>query len=350
MATIILTGGGTAGHCTPNLALLPYLKNNFNNIVYVGSKNGIERSLAEQAKLPYYSIPCAKLNRTDFKSNLTMPLKVISGIIAAGNIIDKIKPDVIFSKGGYVAVPVVIAASKRKIPIILHESDFSLGLANKICAKYSKKVLTSFPETAITVKNGEHVGSPIRSSIFNADKKTALKSFGFTGQKPIILITGGSQGAKVINDAVRTALPNLLLKYDILHICGKNNLLPEKTPKGYFQTEYLNNIENAFAVASVCVSRAGSNTLFEILNLKIPTLLIPLPKGVSRGDQILNAEYFQKLGLAHVLYQNALTESSLTLSINAVYANRFNLAENFSKIPIKDASKKIADIISAYAP
>lgn len=350
MATIILTGGGTAGHCTPNLALLPYLENNFNNIVYVGSKNGIERNLAEQAKLPYYSIPCAKLNRTDFKSNLTMPLKVINGIISAGKIIDKIKPNVIFSKGGYVAVPVVIAASKRKIPVISHESDYSLGLANKICSKYSKKVLTSFPETALSVKNGEYVGSPIRSSIFNADKKAALKSFGLTGQKPIILITGGSQGARAINDAVRAALPSLLPKYDILHICGKNNLLKEKTPKGYLQIEYLNNIENAFSIASVCVSRAGSNTVFEILSLKIPTLLIPLPKGVSRGDQILNAEYFQKLGLAHVLDQNSLTENSLALSINAVYANRLNITENLSKNPITDASKKIADIISAYVP
>lgn len=349
MATIILTGGGTAGHCTPNLALLPYLRQTFNNVIYFGSENGIENTLAKNANLQYYSIPCAKFDRFNKTKNFSMPLKVFKGIITAGKFLDQIKPDVVFSKGGYVALPTVIAAAKRKIPVILHESDYTLGLANKICAKYSKKVLTSFPETAKTVKNGEFVGAPIRNSILTSNKKSALKLFGFSGQKPIILVIGGSQGAKAINDAVRLALPQLLIKYDILHVCGKNNLAKEQTLKGYFQAEYINDIENAFSVASICISRAGSNTLFELMSLKIPTLLIPLPKGASRGDQILNAKHFEKLGLAHVLEQSSLTSQSLSMAIDAVYHNRLNYAENFTKTPITDASPKIANIISSYA-
>lgn len=349
MATIILTGGGTAGHCTPHLALLPYIKNDFDKIYYIGSENGIERQIIENTDIPYYSIPCAKLDRQSLTKNLKMPFKVISGVIRAGKILDEIKPDVVFSKGGYVSVPTVIAANKRKIPVIAHESDYTIGLANKISAKYCKKVLTSFPETAKTIKNGEFCGSPLRKSLFSVTKNEVLDTFGFKGNKPILLVTGGSQGAKIINDTLRLALSDLLPKYDIIHICGKNNLINEKTPKGYFQTEFMNKIENAFAVASVCVSRAGSNTLFELMSLKIPCVLIPLPKGASRGDQILNAAYFQKQGLATVLQQENLSPESLTLAINSIYANRYNLSRNFEKFPVKDASRHISRVIADYA-
>ena len=349
MATIILTGGGTAGHCTPNLALYPYLKNDFENIVYVGSENGIERNIIENTEIPYYSIPCAKLNRVNKSKNFIMPFKVLLGVVKAGKILEKVKPDVVFSKGGYVSVPTVIAASIRKIPVITHESDYTVGLANKISSIYSKKVLTAFPETAKHVKNGEYVGSPIRKSIFKASKEEALKSFGFNGKKPILLVTGGSQGAQIINKTLRKALPELLPKFDVIHVCGKNNVAQELSQKGYFQTEYINKIENAFAVCSVCVSRSGANTLFEVMSLKIPTVLIPLPQTASRGDQILNANYFQKKGLAHVLPQENLTPESLVLSVTSAYANRFNLLRNFESNPIKDASRQISRIIADYA-
>lgn len=346
MATIILTGGGTAGHVTPHLAILPYLKNDFDKIYYIGSENGIEKDIIKKANIPYFSVPCAKFNRNFNLNNLKIPFKLYSGYLKALRIIDDIKPDVIFSKGGYVSVPTILAAKKRKIPIISHESDYSLGLANKFTARYCKKVLTSFSDTALTLKNGEYVGSPIRNALFNVKKDIAIKTFGFNGNKPILLITGGSQGALTINKVVRNALSDLLPKYDVIHICGKNNLSNEHNQKGYFQIEYMNNIENAFAVASVCVSRAGSNTLFELLALKIPCVLIPLPKGASRGDQILNAEYFQKLGLVSVLPQQVLTTQALTLAVNSTYANRFNLSRNFDKTPIKDASREISNIIA----
>ncbi len=348
MATIILTGGGTAGHCIPHLAILPYIKNDFDKIYYIGSKNGIEKNIIEKAGIPYYSVPCAKLNRRICKENFKIPITVISGIIKAGKLLDKLKPDVVFSKGGYVSVPTVIAAKKRKIPVISHESDYTVGLANRFTSKYCKKVLTSFPETATLLKNGEYVGSPLRKEIFNVSRDDALKTFGFSGQKPILLVTGGSQGAKTINDTLRKALKDLLPKYDIIHICGKNNLINEKPPKGYYQTEFTDKIENAFAVASVCISRSGSNTLFELLSLKIPCVLIPLPKGNSRGDQILNAEYFQRLGLVNVLPQSVLTPSSLVFAVNSVYTNRYNLSRNFEKFPINDASRQISRIIADY--
>lgn len=348
MATIILTGGGTAGHCTPHLAILPYIKNNFDKIYYIGSENGIEKEIIGKEEIPYYSVPCAKLNRRLTFKNLSIPFKLYSGIKRAGKILDELKPDVVFSKGGYVSVPTVIAAKKRNIPVIAHESDFSIGLANKITAKYCKKVLTSFPQAAKEVKNGEYVGAPIRNKITSKTKGFALPYFGFPGDKPILLVTGGSQGATYINKVLTDALPDLLPKYDVIHICGKNNLNNKISYKGYFQTEYMDNIEYAFSVAAVCVTRAGSNALFELLSMKIPCVLIPLPKGVSRGDQVLNAEYFQKMGLVNVLPQNVLTKESLIMAVNATYANRFNMARNFEKYPVTDKSRQISRILADY--
>lgn len=347
MATIILTGGGTAGHCTPHLAILPYLKNNFDNIYYIGSENGIEKQIISDYNIPYYSVPCEKLRRNFTLKNLTIPFKVLSGIINAGKILDKLKPDVVFSKGGFVSIPTVIAAKKRHIPVIAHESDYTIGLANKISAKYCKKVLTSFPETAKQIKNGEHVGSPIRNSLFSVKKDDAIKRFGFDGKKPIILITGGSQGSKAINNAVKDSLDDLLPKFDIIHVCGKGNS-SKLIRTGYYEIEYLSDMENAFCAATVCVSRAGSNTVFELMSKKMPCVLIPLPKNVSRGDQILNAEYFEKLGLATVLPQESLTPNSLVHYVNSAYTNRFNTLRTFEKFPINDASKKIADILISF--
>lgn len=351
MATIILTGGGTAGHCTPHLAVLPYLKNDFNKIYYIGSKNGIEKQIITNASIPYYSVDCAKFKRKFCLENLKIPFKLLSGVKQAEKLLDMLKPDVIFSKGGYVSLPTVIAGHKRNIPIICHESDYTLGITNKITAKYCKKVLTSFPETAKLIKNGEHVGSPIRKNIATCNKESALKTFGFNGKKPILLVTGGSQGAKIINETLRKSLKTLLSKYDIIHICGKGNVDDKYKSKGYYQVEFMNKIENAFCVADVCISRAGSNTLFELMSLKIPCVLIPLPKGISRGDQVLNAKYFQRLGLATVLEQSSLTEQSLITAINSTLSSKSEFNKNFKKTPIIDASRKISrELIDCIKP
>ncbi len=347
MATIILTGGGTAGHVTPHLALMPYLKKDFDKIYYFGSENGIEKTIITKTGVPYFSVPCAKLQRKFTLKNLAIPFKVFNGIRAAGKIIDKIKPDVVFSKGGFVAVPTVVAAKRRGVPVISHESDYTVGLANSVTAGLCKKVLTSFPETAEKLKNGEYVGAPLRDDLFKVTKEKALARFHISGEKPVLLVTGGSSGAQAINDVVRKSLGKLLPTFDVIHICGKGNLSKEDFGNGYRQIEYISDIKYAFRAADVCVSRAGSNTLFEILSLAIPCLLIPLPKGVSRGDQVLNAEYFEKRGLVSVLPQEKLDEKSFIRAVNGVYLKRDKLRKNLELHPVTNASPKIAEILRA---
>ena len=346
MATIILTGGGTAGHCIPHLALLPYLKNDFEEIVYIGSEKGLEKGIIEKENIPYYSVPCVKLERSFSLKNLSIPFVLLSGISKAVKLIDKIKPCVIFSKGGYVAIPTVIAGKIRGVPVISHESDYSMGLANKILAKYSQKVLTSFPETAKECKNGEYLGSPIRRIRYENSKKEAYSYFGFDGKKPVLLVTGGSLGAKKINETLRQALESLLTKYDIIHVCGKGNLDENIKKKGYFQTEFITSMEKAFSVANICVSRGGANTLFELLSMNIPSVVIPLPKGVSRGDQVENATYFQKLGLISLLPQEALTPKSLILTVNATYHGKDTIINNLFNNPVRDKSRQISRILA----
>ncbi|MBQ7340088.1 MAG: undecaprenyldiphospho-muramoylpentapeptide beta-N-acetylglucosaminyltransferase [Clostridia bacterium] len=349
MATLVLTGGGTAGHCIPHLALLPYLSNDFDKIYYIGSPNGLEKNIVEKTNIEYYSVPCVKLKRSFSFDNFSIPFKLTSSIIKAGKLLDKLKPDVIFSKGGYVSLPTVIAGSRRKIPVISHESDLTMGLANKLSSKYSRKILTSFPDTATENKKFEYVGSPIRKELFNPDDRASiLKSYNFDGKKPILLVMGGSLGAKAINDAVRNALPELTKTFDVIHACGKGNLAEDIKIKGYFQTEFINKIQNAFSVCSVAVTRAGANSLFELLCLNIPSLVIPLPKGASRGDQIENADYFLKKGVINLLSQENLTEKSLLLGVLSTYSNKKIIEKNLSSNPIRDCSRKISRIIADY--
>ncbi len=344
MKTIILTGGGTAGHCTPCLALLPYLRKQFSNIYYIGSENGIEKDLVEKERIPYHAIPCTKLKREFALSNLKIPFSLYKSVKKAGKILDKLSPDVIFSKGGYVSLPVVIAAKKRKIPVIAHESDYTVGLANKLSSKFCEKVLTSFPETANELPNGQYVGSPIRdNNSFN--KQDLLKNINFESTKPILLIMGGSSGAKAINDCVDQTLKDLTQSFNVIHIRGKNKIKKKKKINGYYQCEFIDDMNALLSMTSVCVARAGSNSLFELLNKKIPTVVIPLPKGSSRGDQILNANYFQKLGLIYVLNQELLTPSSLSFAVNTVYASKDYIKKMLDNYPVKDASEKIVSIL-----
>ncbi len=235
MATIILTGGGTAGHVTPHLAILPYLKKDFDKIYYIGSENGIEKEIVERAGIKFYSTPCVKLIRKFTLKNLRIPFTLINGVRKAEKLIDLLKPDVIFSKGGYVALPTVIAASKKRVPVIAHESDLTVGLSNRITAKYCKKVLTSFPDTANTLKNGEFVGAPIRRSLFAVKKSDAVNYFNFKKEKPILLVTGGSSGAKFINEVLRNSLEYLLKTFNVIHICGKGNLSDFLLPNGIYE-------------------------------------------------------------------------------------------------------------------
>lgn len=348
MSTIILTGGGTAGHCLPNIALLPNLKNHFDKIYYVGSKTGIEKNIALKNNLKYYEISTAKLKRKITFSNLKIPIELVKGINQAKKIIKETSPNVIFSKGGYVSIPMVIAGFMCKIPVITHESDLTVGLANKIASNFSKKVLTSFPETASKVKKGLYVGPPIRQEIFNVNKDSSYQFFGFNKDKPVLLVTGGSQGAKTINLAITNILPKLLKMFNVIHLCGKGNVSPIKE-KGYYQAEFLNEIEKAFAITNVCVTRAGSNTLFELLSLKIPCLVIPLPKNESRGDQILNARYFNEKKVVNLLYQEDITDNRVYEEILKTHREKELLMSNLNGLKIKSSNEKICEVLLNFS-
>ena len=319
MKKIILTGGGTAGHVTPNLALIHFLKKEGYEVFYIGSENGIEKELVEAKGIPYYSVSTGKLRRYSSGENIKDFFRVGKGVLQATNIIRKLKPDVVFSKGGFVAVPVVLGAKANGVPVIIHESDITPGLANKISMPSAKIICTTFPETLeyVNKRKGVHTGAPIRHELFEGMIQKGLVKCKFGKRKPVLLMMGGSLGAVKLNNALRSVLPQLLDEFQIMHICGKGNLVEGlKDIVGYCQFEYVSSgLEDLLAAADIIVSRAGSNSISEFLALNKPNLLIPLSKEASRGDQILNAESFRKQGYSMVLEEERLTGEALFVKI-----------------------------------
>ena len=353
MKRIVLTGGGTAGHVTPNIALLPELKKQGYEVHYIGSKNGIEKDLMKEFDVPYYGISSGKLRRYFDVKNFTDPFRVLHGCKEAASILKKLKPDVVFSKGGFVTVPVVWAAARQKIPAIIHESDMTPGLANKLCIRYASKVCTNFPETVNMFPEGKAVltGSPIRKELFSGNKLQGLDFCGFTINKPVILIIGGSLGSAVINDAVRSILPQLLEKFQVIHLCGKGKLDESlKDTKGYVQFEYIKKeLSDLLDAADIVISRAGANAICELLALKKPNILIPLSAAASRGDQILNASSFEHQGYSLVLREEELHSESLMSAISKVYDRRKEFITTMEKSPLSDPIEKIVGIINETA-
>lgn len=345
MRKIVLTGGGTAGHVTPNIALVPKLKEADFDISYIGTYDGIERKLIEEIGIPYYGISSGKLRRYLDIKNFTDPFRIIKGYFEAKQQLKSINPDVVFSKGGFVTVPVVLAAKQCKIPVIIHESDMSPGLANKLSIPAATKVCYSFPETASQLSNEKSVltGLPIREELLLGNKLEGLKLTGFTANKPVILVTGGSLGSAKINASIRSILPILLEDFQIIHICGKGHMDRNLTElKGYKQFEYVKGeLKDLFALSDLVVSRAGANFICEILALRKPNLLIPLSRSASRGDQILNANSFQKQGFSKVLEEESLTNDSLQSAINEVY-NKKNF---YIDAMMKSGQSNAVDII-----
>ena len=352
MKRIILTGGGTAGHVTPNIALLPTLRELNYDIHYIGSYNGIERKLIEEMDIPYYGIDSGKLRRYFDPKNFTDPFKVLHGYKQARKLIKHLKPDVIFSKGGFVTVPVVISAHRKHIPVIIHESDMTPGLANKLCIPSADKVCCNFPETMKHLPENKAVltGSPIRQELLSGNKLNALNFCGFTANKPVLMIIGGSQGSAVVNDAMRGILPELLKTFQVIHLCGKGKLDSSLDHlEGYIQFEYVKKeLADLFALTDVCVSRAGANAICEILALRKPNLLIPLSANASRGDQILNANSFAKQGFSTVLEEESLTDDSLYQAIRSTYENRETFIHAMEQSHLNNAVKTITDLIQEY--
>ena len=350
MKKLLLTGGGTAGHVTPNIAMLPLLREQGCDISYIGSYNGIEKKLITEQNVPYYGISTGKLRRYFDLKNLTDPFRVIKGCFEARKLIRTIKPDVVFSKGGFVSVPVVLAAHREHIPVIIHESDMTPGLANKICIPYANKVCCNFPETVAMIPDSKGIltGTPIRAELSRGDRQTGLDLCHFTSNKPVIMVIGGSLGAQHVNEAIRSILPSLLERFQVVHLCGKGKVDESfYSTTGYYQFDYIDKeLKDLFAAADIVVSRAGANAIFELLSLNKPNLLIPLPAGASRGDQILNAQSFKKQGFSMVLPEEELTNESLYLAICNLYEHRAEYIDCMKKSSGNDSIKQIVALIN----
>lgn len=353
MKKIVLTGGGTAGHVTPNIALLPELRKRSYEIHYIGSYDGIEKKLMGEFDVPYHGIATGKLRRYFDLKNFTDPFRVIKGFGEASSLLKKINPDIVFSKGGFVSVPVILAAKHRNIPSIIHESDMTPGLANKICIPAASRVCANFPETVKELPEGKAVltGSPIRKELFSGNKMAGLEFCGFTLDKPVILIIGGSLGSVVVNEAVRGILPKLLEKFQIIHLCGKDKTDPAlNNTKGYVQFEYIKKeLSDLLDASDVVISRAGANAICEILALRKPNILIPLSARASRGDQILNAASFERQGFSKVIQEEDLNGDTLFCAVMDVYENRKTYIRTMEQSKLNDSITTIADLIDETA-
>jgi UDP-N-acetylglucosamine--N-acetylmuramyl-(pentapeptide) pyrophosphoryl-undecaprenol N-acetylglucosamine transferase len=357
MKKIILTGGGTAGHVMPNIALLPYLREKGYEIHYVGGKNGIEKDiLADYPDVTYHGIDTGKLRRYHSTDNIKDVFKVAKANVECKKILRQVKPDVIFSKGGYVALPLVTSSKSMRIPVLTHESDITPGLANRIIARTAEKVLTTFPETAplIEKSKGLYVGAPIRADLFDGDRERGLSFLGLTGEKPVLAVMGGSKGARFVNETIRGNLEALCAKFDIVHMCGKDNVEDSERTKAfadsYRQYEFIGKeLPDVLAATDVVVTRGGSNSIHEFAALAKPMLIIPLSKQASRGDQVLNANSFEKRGLAVKLEEEELTSEKFLAALSWLYADREAYIARMKDAGFFNATERIFELIEEAA-
>ena len=336
MKKILFCGGGSAGHVIPNVAIIESLDGITENY-YIGT-DGIESKICAENNIKFYKCDAVKFVRGKILCNITLPFKLLKSISKAGEIIDDIKPDLVFCKGGYACVPPAIAAKKRNIPVITHESDVSAGLANKFIAKKCTKVLTTFPSTARKFRTGICTGSPMRQKLFGRNKAEAREHYGLD-MRPTVLVLGGGSGSKIINENLRKIAAKICKSYNILHLCGRGNAL-DTNIYGYKQIEFESDMGLAYACADFAVSRCGSNAANELIALKIPTLFIPLQNKRTRGDQVKNAELFRDAGLCRVLYESELTPATLEKNIGLLI-NDLNLKTALEKSAVKCGNEKI---------
>ena len=349
MKKIVLTGGGTLGHVTPHLSLIPHLLEEGYEIHYIGTEKGMEaEKIRSIPQVTYHAVKSGKLRRYFSWQNFTDPFRVLAGAVQSARLMGKIRPDVCFSKGGFVAVPVVFGAWLHGVPVVCHESDLTPGLANRLCAPFARKIATTFPECAQALgPKAEMTGTPLRPELFRGSRARGLSLLGFDGSRPILLMMGGSSGAQAVNRALREALPRLTDQFDVAHICGKGNLDGElQGAAGYRQLEFLDaELPDALACADLVLSRAGSNALCEFQALCKPMLLVPYPKGASRGDQILNAQSLQKRGLARVLLQEDMTADTLVRALESTWADREQLTAALHAAPPADGTERVLEMI-----
>ncbi|GED66497.1 UDP-N-acetylglucosamine--N-acetylmuramyl-(pentapeptide) pyrophosphoryl-undecaprenol N-acetylglucosamine transferase 2 [Brevibacillus reuszeri] len=350
---IAFTGGGSAGHVTVNLALIPHFIRAGWEVVYIGSLTGIERELVSGLTgVQYVGISSGKLRRYFDWKNITDPLRVTKGVWQAYRFLRKWKPQVIFSKGGFVSVPVVLGGWLNRQPVVIHESDLTPGLANRLATPFASKICVTFPETIahLPEEKGVHVGAVVREDLKQGNRDQGFTFCGFTKKKPVLLVMGGSLGARRINEAVRSNLPKLLETYQIVHICGKGQVDEQSKLAGYRQFEYVQDeLADLIAMADLVISRAGSNAIFEFLAMQKPMLLIPLSKAASRGDQIVNARSFEKQGFCHVLEEEDLTNDAFTQAITSLRENCTAIATRMQQANEQDALRHVIAVLQEIA-
>lgn len=349
MPSIMFTGGGTAGHVTPNIPLIKTLRSEGWTVAYIGSKQGPEKTLISRMGIAFHGISSGKLRRYFSWQNFIDPFKVLIAIAQAWRILRREKVDVLFSKGGFVAFPVVFAAWLRRIPVITHESDFSPGLANRLSLPFAKKICLTFDASKKHLSNPERAvvtGTPIREGLDGGIQVTGRELCGFHSQRPIVLVMGGSLGAQHINETVRKALPQLLKRYQVIHLCGKGKVDHALTTEGYAQFEYLDEeLADVFAASDMVVSRSGANAVYELMALAKPHILIPLSAKASRGDQVQNAAYFEKLGASVVLNDEDLSASRLLECLYRLEENKAHYSKAMEHLQIHSATEAIIAII-----
>lgn len=352
MKSILFTGGGTAGHVIVNTALIPSFREKGYEINYIGSYEGIERELIGHMEgVDYHGISTGKLRRYMSKENVKDPFKVAKGIFQSLIIMKKKKPGVIFSKGGFVSVPVVIAAKLARVPVIIHESDFTPGLANKLSFPFADRILTTFPETTehVPEKKAEYIGAVIRDELFEGDEKKGEEMTGFTDGKPVLLVMGGSSGSENINQAIRNNLQSLTQRYNIVHLTGKGHKSDSYSHEGYIQFEYVTDgLKDLLKLSDLIVSRAGSNAIFEFVALKKPMLLIPLSKQVSRGDQLLNAESFERQGFAHRLEEEQITDETFLQAVDRLHQEEETLKDSMNRYQVQKSKDRVIELLQQY--
>lgn len=349
MKKIVLTGGGTAGHVNPHFALIPHLQKSGWEIHYIGTHDGIERELIEP-HLPYNPISAGKLRRYFDVKNLSDPFRVLKGIAEAYRVLRRIRPRVVFSKGGFVSVPVTVAAWLLGIPVILHESDLTPGLANKLSLPFASELCLTFPDSLKYVKGkGTVTGTPIRAELLAGQKSEGLRLCGFAEDVPVLLVMGGSQGAGVFNQVIRENLPVLAERYQIIHLCGKGNLDQAVKHPRYCQVEYAKEeLAHLLAAADYALSRAGANAIFELLALAKPHVLVPLSKKASRGDQILNAASFARQGFSLVIQEEELNLQSLLDNLTRLEENKEQFIAAMQASQVKDGTQNVLRVIEQW--
>lgn len=352
---IVLTGGGTAGHVTPNLALIPYLQADDWTVDYIGSHSGVEKDLVSAVGVPYHSIRSGKLRRYFSWQNFVDPLNILIGIGQSIWLLRRLKADVVFSKGGFVALPIVIGAYVNRIPVVIHESDMTPGLANRLSFPFAKLICLTFENAKKHLKSSAKIqvtGTPIRATLFTGDRSKGIEKCGFSGQKNGLLVMGGSQGSGVINQCVRQALPELTKQYHVIHLCGKGKVEQSLLQtEDYHQLEYAHDeLPDLLAASDTVLSRAGANSLCELLALKKPHILVPLSKQVSRGDQIQNAAYFKKQGISEVIQEEDFNPSTLLTSLKLLQESRDARIQKMQQLNLASATKTLLQLLNGMLP